>query len=243
MLHAADPRHFWYRARHRTIELIVRRLVAGLPPGYTVLDAGCGVGGVLPALRAACPGGRVIGMDQFDEGLRHAREHGPGALVRGAIERPPFKRPFTVVGLFDVLEHMPDDVGTLRTMRALIAPGGALVITVPAGPDLWSYADDAARHQRRYTRDELADKLRRAGYAIEQLTPYMAALLLPLRLGRAVLSRGREDDARRRLARELRVIPVVNEVMTAVLLAEARWVARRRALPFGASLLAVARRG
>ena len=241
VLHAADPRHFWFRARNRVIETVVRQTVAGLAPGYRVLDAGCGTGGVLPALESACREGRVIGLDRLGEGLRYARQRSGCALVQGDTSQPPFGQPFAVVGLFDVLEHLPDDVEALRTLHPLVAPGGALILTVPAGPELWSYADDAACHQRRYTRDSLARAVERAGYRIEYLTPYMASLVPFLWLGRTLIARG-HGSARQRVARELRVIPVINDVMAAVLLTEARWVARRRMLPMGTSLVAVARR-
>jgi hypothetical protein len=128
----------------------------------------------------------------------------------------------------------------------LLAPGGALLLTVPAHPVLWSYFDEASHHCRRYTRRELAGKLTRAGYRIEYLSPYMASLFPLMWLGRrlaAALHRGTDhtpsySDAL--ASAELQVRPGVNELLAWVLAQGTRLLARRCRLPLGTSLLAIA---
>src|SRR5207302_1171821 len=108
------------------------------------------------------------GMDLFADGLRFARARMPKALlVRGDALHPPFAERFEVVGMFDVLEHVDDDLGVLCALRALIKDHGRLVLTVPAGRALWSYFDEASRHVRRYEVAELRDKLTGAGFEVE----------------------------------------------------------------------------
>ncbi|HEX6873704.1 MAG TPA: methyltransferase domain-containing protein, partial [Micromonosporaceae bacterium] len=70
---------------------------------------------------------------------------------------------------FNVLEHIPDHVGALRAMAALVRPGGAVVLIVPAFPSAMSAFDRAIGHQRRYTRAMLRDALDAAGLRIEEL--------------------------------------------------------------------------
>src|SRR5690349_10563409 len=72
-LFAIEDRHFWFRARNRVLGRLVAGLTRGLPPGYRVLEVGCGTGTVLHTLEQACPAGTVIGMDLFAEGLAFAR--------------------------------------------------------------------------------------------------------------------------------------------------------------------------
>ena len=67
-------------------------------------------------------------------------------------------------GLFDVLEHIPDDAGSLGGVHRLLAPGGGrLYLTVPAYPWLWSPEDELSGHCRRYTLAGLRRVVERAG--------------------------------------------------------------------------------
>ena len=104
-LDAVEDRHFWFRSRRQVVGEVLRQLTAGLPAGYSVLKLGCGTGGMLRLLRECSPGGRVVGMDLFAEGLRYARRRVEGCpLVQGDARLPPFGETFSVVGMFDVLE-------------------------------------------------------------------------------------------------------------------------------------------
>ena len=67
----------------------------------------------------------------------------------------------TVVCL-NVLEHIPDDVGSLQAIRQLLRPGGRLVLLVPALPAIYGTLDEALGHVRRYTKPELVRKFAQA---------------------------------------------------------------------------------
>jgi SAM-dependent methyltransferase len=69
----------------------------------------------------------------------------------------------------NVLEHVPDDVGSLAAMRALVVPGGRLVLLVPSLPSIYGTLDEALGHVRRYRPDELRDKYRRTGWRMVHL--------------------------------------------------------------------------
>lgn len=242
----AEDRHFWFRSRNRIVRDVVERLLPALPPGAPVLEVGCGTGNVLRVLREACPAATVVGMDLYAEGLAFARRRTPTPLVQGDMHQPPFRSQFGIIGLFDVLEHLPDDRRVLRDLRAMLQPGGYLVLTVPAHPTLWSYFDEASQHQRRYRPDELRRKLDEAGFTVEFMSQYMMSAFVPMWLGRrlAALQRGvaGAPDGKRAEAlatRELRPTPVVNDLFMGLLAVERAWLARGRALPLGTSLLAV----
>jgi SAM-dependent methyltransferase len=245
-LFAVEDRHFWFRARNRIISTLVKQLTAPLSPDCRVLEIGCGTGNVLQFLEQACPGAMVIGMDLFAEGLQYARRRVSCALVQGDIYKPPFGIQFDLIGLFDVLEHLPDDIQMLQALYNMIRPGGTLLLTVPAYQSLWSYFDQASHHCRRYHPVDLREKLGRVGFRVEYLTPYMASIFPLVWLGRRLASIANRRDAdtsshvQQLAMRELRVTPVVNELLTWLLFRECTLIARRCRLPVGTSLLAVA---
>jgi SAM-dependent methyltransferase len=237
-LAAIDQRHAWFRARNELIGDVAAAVSRDLPPGFRVLEVGCGAGAVLQRLEAACPRGQVIGMDPSLDGLRLARRRCGCPLVLGDANYPPFGATFDIVGLFDVLEHLPDDVGILTRMRGLLRPGGSLLLTVPADPSLWSAFDEASRHVRRYRLPELEEKLRATGFEVTYITHFMQILAPMLRVWRRLGAR-RERPGEES---ELRIIPIVNELLYRAFKAEQSAIRKRRQISSGTSLLALARR-
>lgn len=189
-----------------------------------------------------------MGVDLFAEGLEYAEQRTACPLVQGDVHMLPFGTHFNLIGLFDVLEHLPDDQQVLCDLYTLLADGGVLLLTVPAHPALWSYFDDASHHYRRYPVAELRSKLTSSGYRVEYLTQYMAVICPIVWLGRrlaTIMHRCTTDKASRTrhlATNELRVVPVVNEILTWLLTWEARLIAPRCVLPFGTLLVAVARK-
>lgn len=238
---AAEDRHFWFQARNHILSLLARQAVADFAPGYRVLEVGCGDGNVLRFLEKACPDGMVVGLDYFQEGLAYARDRCSCALVQGDLRLSPFSKPFHLIGMFDVLEHLADDRQVLRDLWRILDPQGKLLLTVPSGPELWSAFDEASGHVRRYRQQQLQEILQECGFAVEYLTPYMTGIYPLVWLSRRLGKNG-PDEVAQAVERDLRIIPILNGVLSAVLSPEISWIRRRRTLPFGTSLLAVARK-
>jgi SAM-dependent methyltransferase len=237
---AAEDRHFWFRVRNHTIAAAYRQLIRDLPPGYRVIDVGCGTGNVLRMLERESSGGEVVGIELFGEGVEHARRRVRSPVMVGELREQHFEKPFDIVGMFDVLEHIDDDAGELERVRSVLTASGRLLITVPAHPDLWSDFDVASHHHRRYTETSLRAVLGRSGFTVEYLTPFMS-LLYPMMRLRHRSPTSDTVEARGVVDRAFRVIPVANSLGYAALRWEALAVARRWRLPMGTSLLAVAR--
>ena len=87
-----------------------------------------------------------------------------------------------------MIEHLEDDVGALRELRRVVAPGGALLVTVPAYQWLWSGHDEINHHHRRYTRRSLQAAAEQAGWR-QVRTTYFNSLLLPVAILLRVLDR------------------------------------------------------
>jgi SAM-dependent methyltransferase len=249
MLAEAEAAHFWFRARNAVLSAMILSIVRNWGPGYRVLEIGCGTGFVLRGLERVCEEGVLTGMDLFSEGLMYARRRVCCGLVQGDMTRPPFAAPFDVVGMFDVLEHLKDDLTALRRAHGMLTDRGALVLTVPGHASLWSYFDDLGRHCRRYEVAELRDKLARAGLQVGFLSQFMMPLFPILWLGRrtgkrrhATVDAQNMERAYGLFAEELRIRPLTNGILTFLLSQEAHLLRRRIPLPIGSSILAVAHR-
>ena len=94
----------------------------------------------------------------------------------------------TVMGL-NVLEHVGDDETALAHVHEMLPPGGRLVLLVPAHQALYGSLDAALDHHRRYGREELREKLERAGFRIEHLRFFNAPGILGWWLNGKVLRR------------------------------------------------------
>lgn len=175
--------HFWFETRREfVIEAVdgLRRDRDGV-----ALEVGCGDGFVLSRL----PGSHWIGVDEALDDLRVVwRDHQIPAVAASGLALPLRVR-LDMVAAFDVLEHIKDDIGALRAWQALLAPHGHLVITVPAGPELWSRRDDFAGHFRRYSRAGLRTTIEAAGFRVERLRPLFRTLW-PLAWLNARVTRG-----------------------------------------------------
>jgi SAM-dependent methyltransferase len=236
VLNRADAEHFWFDTRRRLIVWAIQRYLGA--PG-SLLDVGCGNGGVLAAIRGAFPTARLSGCDALHAALAYARPRLPDvALVQLDIRRLPFDGEFDVVTAFDVLEHLDDDELVLRQMHRATKAGGGLVVAVPQHRWLWSELDASTGHRRRYTRRDLADKVRRAGFAVVAATSFMT-LLLPLLTVTRFAKRHSESldpDA------EFRLAPAANAACAAVCRLERAAIERGVSFPIGGSLLLVGRR-
>lgn len=131
-------------------------------------------------------------------------------------------------------------------VKEILTPGGYLVLTVPADPGLWSYFDEASHHQRRYTRETLAEMLNGTGFEIVRLTAFMSLtypwVWLRRKFGRKAEPNYTEEDASSLAYQELAVNKVLNWLLIQILKLERSRIKQGKDFRRGSSLLAVARR-
>ena len=237
-VYALEAGNFWFRARN---ELIAWALETGHGTGPgRYLEIGCGTGYVLAMVEERFPALTLAGSEALESGLALARRRVQRTELLALDARDlPYEATFDVVGAFDVLEHIAEDGLALQQIARALRPGGKLVLTVPQHPWLWSPGDDYARHERRYTRAELAGKLVAAGFVLERVTSFVG-VLLPLMAASRVVQRLRPKAYDPHA--EYALSPRLNRLFERALAVERGWIRRGHDLPAGGSLLAIARK-
>jgi SAM-dependent methyltransferase len=153
-------------------ELILDRLALGAAPGPArVLEIGSGQGELSREIRDRHPDVELTGIDLSPTGLEVARRKVPGArfLEQDLMDppRPEIAGWATHAICSEVLEHVADPVIALANVRGALAPGGRLIVTVPAGP--MSAFDKHIGHLRHFTPASLGEALQAAGFEVLEL--------------------------------------------------------------------------
>jgi SAM-dependent methyltransferase len=233
--HRAEDRHWWYRGRRSVLARVIDDL--RLPARARILDAGCGSGRNMVEFAKH---GTVTGIELSGTSVSLARERAAGEVVEGSVLEMPFQADaFDLAASLDVIEHLEDDLQALRELRRVVAPGGSLLVTVPAYQWLWSGHDEINHHHRRYTRRSLQQVAERAGWRQERTT-YFNSLLLPVAILLRVLDRINTKTTESSL--DLWVPPEpLNWMLERPLAIEAGLIRHGGRIPAGLSLLAVFR--
>ena len=229
-------RSFWPQARSALLAWSIRRYA---PSTRSLLEIGCGSGGVLAAFEREFPAMQLVGAEALIEGLRMARTKvRRTTLLQFDARDIPFDDHFDAVGAFDVIEHIRDDDEVMRSMTQAIRPGGVLMLTVPQHPWLFGPADVYAKHQRRYTAAGLRMQVERLGLSIVCLTSFVS-MLFPMMAAVRLASKWRGGDYE--ISDEFKIGPL-NSVFGGVMDFERLAIKSGMRFPFGGSLLLMARK-
>ena len=240
--------HFWPRGRALILGDVVSARVRPETPSRPArfLEVGCGTGTVLGQM--AGRGLAVTGCDAFRSNLEVARLRVPtAALFQADGARAAAPEWFDAVGLFDVIEHLDDEGPILSACLNVVRPAGQLFVAVPAFPWLYGRRDRIAGHRRRYRADTLRACIEAAGWRVEWVT-YFSTVLFPLFAAARIVEKlldiggtGGPDPASGTDLAETKSGRALNGLGRMSFALERRWL-ERHSLPFGSSLLAVARR-
>ena len=183
------------------------------------------------------PDWKLTGLDALPLACQIARERSGCAVVEGRVEALPFADgAFVAVVSTDVLSSVEDDRAAIREIFRVLRPGGVFIANVPAYPWLWSCHDVATKSVRRYRRNELAGRIREAGFG-EATGTYWNALTLPLIAFRRKCLPFAPGES------DVKTYPfLIDRILGSLMGVEHGWIGLGGRWRFGCSELAVARK-
>jgi SAM-dependent methyltransferase len=201
--------------------------------GGRIVEAGAGIGTFTEHLLARAPDARITAIEPADNNFPHlARRFAANPRVaprHGYLDESLDPGAADSVAAVNVMEHVEDDGAFLRAAFRALAPGGHVLLLVPALPALFGSLDRAFDHYRRYTRPLLSARLEAAGFAPVEVRYLNLPGVAAWWLAGKVMRRTTVGAAEARFY-DRWVMPVV------------RAVESRIAPPLGQSLLAIARK-
>lgn len=227
--------HWWFVGRRAIISSVLATFTSKYDS--KILEVGCGTGGNLNLLGEY---GAVSAFEMDETALKIAIQNSKGQhdLRLGVCPtKIPFdNEKFDIICMFDVLEHIPDDLGTLIKLKELLNAQGKIYITVPAYQWLYGVHDVFLHHKRRYTAGQLIKLARLAGLEPERIT-YFNTILFPI----VSLFRIRDRLLKRSYATGVAIpLGVINFLLKSLFMFECKLL-RFFNLPYGVSLLGVFR--
>lgn len=226
----SEEHHWWHMAKRELIgETIVHHSQA------PCLDIGCGGGRMVALASEVMPS---FGVELSERALRAAKGRGVKGLARAEAGRLPFRSSsFGTILALDVIEHHPQPEALLAEVIRVLKDDGILIVTVPAYQWMWSHTDHALGHYRRYTRASLRGDFEAAGLPVERVTYFHSWLLIvawSFRKLRGLFGGGGGAD-------DFLPPAPLNRFFLKLARLERRLLTRMD-LPFGLSVLAIARR-
>ena len=238
VMRSVEDRYWWYQAlrQHAATSL------QPVSPHFSLLDAGCGTGGMLDVVRKDFPDADLTGIDASSHAIELVAARNLNATLRPAnVHDLPFaENSFDFVLSLDVLSHTGvDDSLATHEMHRVLRPGGRLLLNLAAFDFLKGAHDCAVDVDRRYTRPQVRALLAGANFQIERLTYWNATFTLPIALLRWLSRRRPQGNAPRS---DFKSLPApLNALLKSVAALELS-ASRHVSLPFGTSLFAVARK-
>ena len=233
---SVEDKHWWFVGRRQIIDSFIHQL--NLPKNAEILEAGCATGGNLMMLSAH---GRVDAMEIDEIACELANQRQVTKVKNGSLPNNiPFKGKYDLIVILDVLEHLDNDLAALQTLYAKLKPGGWLLVTVPAYQFLWSQHDEINHHKRRYILSNLQQVVRKADYDL-YYNSYFNTLLFPLIVFLRFWSKLFKNSDSQAQGDLVMPSKFVNRFLT-LLFASERYFLHRIRLPFGVSILLLARK-
>jgi SAM-dependent methyltransferase len=240
IMYEAEDTHWWYRGMRGAMFTLLR-LRRNHRREPAILDAGCGTGGTLNALRSANYE-RLQGFDLNPIALEFCHKRGLDHVRLGSITDIPYPDDtFDIAVSCDVVT----DAGTDNENKALselyrvLRPGGRLFLNLPAYAFLRSEHDRATDVARRVTRREIIAKLEGAGFEVRRAS-YWNMFLFPVVVAVRFLRREGADELDDPARSDIVLPPkLINTFLSALVLLESRLM-RYVNLPFGSSVVTLA---
>lgn len=234
-LYKLEKGHFWFESRNKIIIYFMNKYLSSLS-NPKILEVGCGTGFVLEGLAKSNSNYELSGTELYLEGLRFARSRSPHLTFFQSDARAlPFKEAYDAICAFDVVEHIEEDIDTLKSFHESLKPSGLLFLSVPQHMWLWSFEDEAACHKRRYTYAEMAQKLEDCGFILKRSTSFVFFLLPLMYINR---KQKKKDVA----LNEFKISKTLNMLLSYAMKLDEMLIKLGLSLPVGGSLFCIAQK-
>jgi SAM-dependent methyltransferase len=213
------------------------------PPAQAVImEIGCSSCFLIKDLASSFPEAVIIGADVVKDPLYRLAKTLPGIpLIRFDLLKSPLPdQSVDVLIMLNVLEHIEDDVLALQKAFNLLKPGGALIIEVPAGPNLYDAYDAELHHFRRYSASELQAKLTQAGFKVTRKS-HLGFVLFPAFAAIKLLNKWLPSRKNKTVVRDQAASTSGSGLVKLAMEFESKSLAAFR-LPFGIRVLMTAQR-
>lgn len=236
-----EEQNFWFKARNRVIKTLLENYSKDVSGSF--LEIGCGTGFVLKGL-SKFSNLRLTGAEIYLEGLKYAKQRLPEVeFLQLDATSIPFREQYDYIGAFDVLEHITEDENVMRNVYKALKYGGMFFISVPQHMFMWSIEDDVACHKRRYSKVEILSKLKKAGFEIKYHTSFVFSLFPLMMVSRFIKKNKQTADLKEdRFNEELKLNPLINKTFELILRIDELLIRIGVRLPFGGSLIVVAKK-
>jgi 2-polyprenyl-3-methyl-5-hydroxy-6-metoxy-1,4-benzoquinol methylase len=233
---------FWVSSRNRLFKSFVQSNM--LPTGKTkFLEIGCGTGDFIQQI-VQNENLEITGSEVYLRGLLYAKKNLPNIdFIQLDISQGVVGERFDLIVAFDVIEHIENDIAALSNINMMLAKNGVLIVSVPQHMFLWSKLDEIVKHKRRYSRGELLTKLKDNGFDINYCSSFLF-VLFPLMLISRMLDKGQDQSQSEEVELEKRVkfSNILNWIFDLFMRIDEVLIRLRISLPFGGTLIAIARK-
>lgn len=239
-LYDYEDKSFWFRMRNKIILWSFKKYLKKFDQ---YLEVGCGTGYVTRAICSAYPNVNITATEYFDEAIEYAKNRIPNAsFIKADGRQLNLNNAADAVGLFDVLEHINEDINVLKQICAALKSNGLLFMTVPQHQWLWSYQDEMACHVRRYDQKDLHFKLRTSGFEIVRSTSFVTVLLPLMIISRVFKHRHLKHQYAQSASSELQLSSFMNNLFYFLMSIDYYLIRLGVNLPLGGSRLIIARK-
>lgn len=229
-----EKKHWWFQARKIIILKLISQYIE-LNENFKIIDVGCGTGMMLEAIKNTFSID-ATGIDNSPEAIRFSKKRGLNIILSSAEKIEQQTDSVDLIMALDLIEHIENDIASLKEFNRVLKKGGYAILTVPAFNCLMGAHDAINEHKRRYQLKELKNKIELTGFKIIKISYYNFLLFLPIIITKLI--KKIIKDNRDHLKKENNI---VNSILNKVFSSETLFL-KHFDLPIGASIICLAQK-
>ena len=232
---------FWTKSRSRILQQLVQKYIRFLP-SKKFLEIGCHTGLFINKL-AIDKSLKITGSEIYFKGISYIKKMPNIEIIQYDVTQGVLPEKYDMVGSFDVLEHIDNDTDAMCNIYHMLNNNGYFILTVPQYMFLWSKHDEINKHKRRYSKQELLEKLRLQGFDIVFCSSFFFTLFPLMLISRLVDRCSRKEKTFNSNLKNIINFPLwVNWLFDKIMRIDETLISAGISLPFGGSLLVIAQK-